>query len=107
MKEPSMDVSSHAAARPLDGRTVLVVEDSPAQRAHAVLAVQELGAARVIEAMNGLEGLAQLAQEPAVDLVLSDLEMPEMDGVTFIGDLAARGYSPQVIIVSGHDAGVL
>lgn len=102
-----MAAPSQPADAPLHGRTVLVVEDSAAQRAHVVAAVRELGAIRILEAANGLEGLAQLAQEPAIDLLLSDLEMPEMDGVTFIGDLAARGYRPQVVIVSAHDAAVL
>ena len=91
----------------MSGRTVLVVEDSMVQRAHAVSVVTELGAARVLEAAHGLEGLEQLALERRIDLVLSDLEMPQMDGVTFIGELAARGYRPEVVILSSQESAVL
>ncbi len=98
---------SRNPARPLVGQQVLVVEDSEVQRAHAVGLVGELGAAQILEARDGAEGLTILAQEPGIGLVLSDLEMPHMDGVAFIGELAARGYRPRVVIVSSQEAEVL
>ena len=79
---------------------MLVVEDSTVQRAHAVSLAAELGAEHILEAADGVEGLSALAESGTVDLVLSDLEMPRMEGVTFIGELAARGYRPRVIIIS-------
>ena len=84
----------------LSGLDVLVVEDSAVQRGHAVDLAKELGAARILEASDGVEGLGVLAENDGVDLVISDLEMPRMEGVTFIGELAARGYRPRVLIVS-------
>jgi len=92
---------------PLQGRTVLVVEDSAVQRAHAVDLVTRLGADRVLEGANGVEGLARLAEHSGIDLVLSDLEMPTMDGVRFIGEFAARGYRPELIVLSSHEHSVL
>ena len=92
---------------PLSGRTVLVVEDSSVQRAHAVATVAELGAARVLEAAEGREGLERLAGHPGIDLVLTDLEMPVMDGITFIGEFAARGFRPQVVVLSSQEPGVI
>lgn len=92
---------------PMLGLTVLVVEDSGVQRDHAASLAKSLGATRVLEAADGLEGLAILAAEPRVDLVLSDLEMPRMDGISFIGEVAARGYRPRVIIVSSQETEVL
>lgn len=93
--------------KPMTGLHVLIVEDSLVQRAHAVSLVEQLGATDIREASNGDEGLTILAQEPGIDLVLSDLEMPHMDGVAFIGELAARGHRPRVIIISFREAEVL
>jgi EAL domain-containing protein (putative c-di-GMP-specific phosphodiesterase class I)/CheY-like chemotaxis protein len=86
---------------------VLVVEDSALQRAHAVALVAGLGAAEVMEARDGLDGLGQLARNQAIDLVLTDLDMPGMDGITFISEFAARGFRPQVIILSSQEAAVI
>ncbi len=92
---------------PMLGLRVLVVEDSDVQRAHAVSLVQAMGVEGVWEASDGEEGLVVLAKEGGIDLVLLDLEMPGMDGVTFIGEVAARGFRPRVIIVSSQEAEVL
>ncbi|HEV2700970.1 MAG TPA: response regulator, partial [Steroidobacteraceae bacterium] len=62
-------------------RSVLLVDDSAAQRAYAVALCQELGIREVREASNGLEALALLgALEAPPDLLIIDLEMPTMDG---------------------------
>ncbi len=94
-------------ALPLAYRLVLVVEDSDVQRAHAVSVTKEMGAPQVLEAADGAEALEVLRNHPNVDLVLCDLEMPGMDGVSLIGEIAARGYRPDVVIVSAQDASVL
>lgn len=95
-----------ASVRLLEGRQVLVVEDSLLQRGHAVELLRGLGAAAVHEAGNGVEGLARLGQA-SVDLVVTDLEMPQMDGITFIGEFAARGFRPALVILSGLDPAIL
>ena len=92
---------------PMAGLHVLVVEDSLVQRTHAVSLLEGMGAAKVWEAVDGLEGLAMLDRHGEVELVLSDLEMPRLDGVAFIGELAARGFRPRVVIVSSQEAEVL
>jgi adenylate cyclase len=58
--------------------TVLVVDDDPLNRAMLSMSIGGLGH-RVLEAGNGLEAIAVLGEHP-IDLVLTDIEMPEMDG---------------------------
>jgi EAL domain-containing protein (putative c-di-GMP-specific phosphodiesterase class I)/CheY-like chemotaxis protein len=89
------------------GRSVLVVEDSKSQRAFAVELIREMGAPRVFEAGNGVEALAVLEREPGIDLVFCDLEMPQMDGMALIGEMAARSINPYLIILSAHETVVL
>ena len=57
----------------------------------------------VLEAASGVEALQiiQERQEP-VDLVVSDVVMPEMDGPTLLGELRKRHPDLKVIFVSGY-----
>jgi len=101
------DPTPASVSLPLAGRMVMVVEDSALQRAHLAGLVQELGAPEPLQAADGLQALAHLERAPAIDLILTDLEMPGMDGVTFIGEMASRGYRPELIIVSSQEQNVL
>jgi len=92
---------------PLSGRVVLVVEDSSLQREHGVEIARRLGAQRVLAAGDGVEGLEQLDRNPDIGLVITDLEMPRMDGIRFIGEFAARGFRPELVIASSHGPAVL
>lgn len=65
--------------------TVLCVEDERDVRELIVEELQDAGL-RVIQAENGKEGLdAILTQRP--DIVISDITMPEMDGIAMLGEL--------------------
>lgn len=60
--------------------TLLVIEDSPRQRAEIRRAVEPVGLFdRILESGNGIDGLKMLLAEP-VDVVLCDVEMPGLDG---------------------------
>jgi EAL domain-containing protein (putative c-di-GMP-specific phosphodiesterase class I)/CheY-like chemotaxis protein len=83
---------------------VLVVDDSPLQRKSTVLALHRVGIDIVGEASNGHEALAvidRLLVPPAI--VVVDLDMPGMDGIELIQQLAAKNYRPAIIIGSGAD----
>jgi EAL domain-containing protein (putative c-di-GMP-specific phosphodiesterase class I) len=88
-------------------RKVLVIEDSWTQRAHAVAVVKSLGAAEVLEAGDGIEALEIIDRDDEIDLILCDLEMPRMDGVALIGEIAARELNPHILILSSLEPGVL
>ena len=85
--------------------TVLLVEDEPQVRAVAARAMRAAGY-RVLEATNGRDGLQVARRErDAVDLIVSDVVMPEMGGKEMVE--LARQFLPSaaVLFVSGYTAG--
>jgi two-component system chemotaxis response regulator CheY len=66
-------------------RTILTVDDSTSMRQMVKATLQSAGYG-VIEAADGQEAL-DFARENAVDLVISDVNMPRMDGITLVSEL--------------------
>ncbi len=64
------------------GATILIVDDSVSIR-QSVRFILEQNGYTVIEAADGLEGLKRLS-ESKVQLVISDINMPNMDGLTMV-----------------------
>lgn len=64
-------------------KTILVVDDSSSLRALVKLSLTRAGYA-VIEASDGKAGLAQLDSGAAVNMIVSDVNMPNMDGIAFV-----------------------
>ena len=56
----------------------------------------------VLEAGNGVEAIEVLDKQGDVDLVVSDVVMPEMDGPTLLKELRRRNPNVKVIFVSGY-----
>jgi CheY-like chemotaxis protein/anti-sigma regulatory factor (Ser/Thr protein kinase) len=93
-----------AAAGPSDPaaeHTVLVVDDSPVDRHLAGGIVQKLEGWRAAFAGNGREALAVLERQPP-DIVLTDLLMPEMDGLELVQAVRARHPLVPVILMTAH-----
>jgi two-component system, chemotaxis family, chemotaxis protein CheY len=88
---------------------VLVVDDSKATRRHIGRLLADLGIENVIEAENGVVAVATLA-ETMVDLVLTDYNMPEMDGralTEYIRTQSWQNSVPILMITSEQDVGRL
>ena len=62
---------------------VLVIDDSPTMRQLILFALKRIGDFQLVEASDGLDGLKKLAAD-RFDLILTDLNMPVMDGLKFI-----------------------
>jgi two-component system, cell cycle sensor histidine kinase and response regulator CckA len=94
---------STRAAPDLTGRgTILLVEDEEGLRSLNARGLKSRGYT-VIEAGNGVEALEALDHEGGeVDLVVSDVVMPEMDGPTLLKKLRERDPDIKFIFVSGY-----
>jgi two-component system chemotaxis response regulator CheY len=73
---------------PSGKKNVLVIDDASLVRAYYRQALEKAGY-RVDEAMNGLEGLEKLLMQP-FDVVIVDVNMPQMDGMTFLSTLRSK-----------------
>ncbi len=88
-------------------KKVLVVDDEPGLRQSLGLLLTDAGYAVTAE-QNGRRALDRAIAE-AFDLVLCDVRMPEMDGLTFLRQYRQRGGSALVIVMSaygGEDAAI-
>jgi two-component system cell cycle sensor histidine kinase/response regulator CckA len=93
----------HAAGADLTGQgTILLVEDEEGLRALNARGLASRGYT-VLQAGNGLEAIEVLEKSAGrVDLVVSDVVMPEMDGPTLLRELRSRSPDLKVIFVSGY-----
>jgi two-component system, cell cycle sensor histidine kinase and response regulator CckA len=82
--------------------TVLLVEDEETVRSFASRALSTRGY-KVIEAASGVEALEIMDREKGeIDLVLSDVVMPEMDGPTLMRHLRQRKPGIRIVFMSGY-----
>jgi len=68
------------------GKMVLVVDDSPTMRQMVAFTLTGAGF-QVVEAGNGKEAVGKIASGAKPDLVVTDLNMPEMDGISLIKEI--------------------
>jgi two-component system cell cycle sensor histidine kinase/response regulator CckA len=97
------DQVKRAASADLTGQgTILLVEDEEGLRALNARGLASRGYT-VLEAGNGLEAIDRLEKfDGQVDLVVSDVVMPEMDGPTLARELRRRNPDLKIIFVSGY-----
>jgi two-component system, cell cycle sensor histidine kinase and response regulator CckA len=82
--------------------TILLVEDEEGLRALNARGLASRGYT-VIEASNGVEAMEMLERQGGkVDLVVSDVVMPEMDGPTLLKELRKKNPETKIIFVSGY-----
>ena len=81
---------------------ILVVEDDDAVRSFVVRALQNAGY-EIDQACDGAQGLQTIEDmQAAYDLVLSDIRMPEMDGIEMAKAAASRFPGLKIMLVTGY-----
>lgn len=102
---PTEETPAAAPARPADLTgvgTILLVEDEDGLRSLNARGLKSRGYT-VLEAANGVDALTALeARDGEVDLVVSDVVMPEMDGPTMLREMRSRNPHLRIIFVSGY-----
>lgn len=86
-------------------KTVLTVDDSRTMREMLLLALQDAGY-RVLQAEDGLVGLQVLKERPA-DVIITDINMPRLDGFGFIEHVrrdATHRAVPILVLTTESDA---
>jgi two-component system chemotaxis response regulator CheY len=91
---------------------VLLVDDSPSARRFMRRVLENIGISHLVEAANGREAVAILT-DTMVDLVITDYNMPEMDGKELVDHIRGQGWQRSVPILmvtsetnSGRLAGI-
>jgi two-component system, cell cycle response regulator len=108
---PSSDQRPDPSARPLVSQhpldqgppglgRILVVDDEEAVRTAIVDSLRQVGY-EVCDASDGASALEYLAREPFA-LVITDIVMPAMDGLSFIKTAGQRGYRTAYIVMTGY-----
>lgn len=92
---------------PVSSLTAMVVEDHDFQRHTVARMLRTLGVTDVAEARDGREALAKLHAMQQIDLVVCDLDMPEMDGMEFLRHLGEEHSMASVVICSAQDKTLL
>jgi len=93
VKKPAADMTGQG--------TILLVEDEDPVRAVNARALTARGYT-VLEAASGVEALQIMEESGPVDLVVSDVVIPEMDGPTLLRELRKRHPTLKVVFVSGY-----
>ena len=77
---------------------ILAVDDSPTMRRIIINTLKRLGYDDVVEATDGRDAIAKLKVEP-ISFVITDWNMPEMDGLTFVTTLRGEAATKQLPVL--------
>lgn len=100
--ESPVDTPDKSQLKLGQGQTILLVEDNQSTR-EALMGSLALLNYQVVEATNGREALTLLTtQREHIDLVLSDVVMPEMGGAALFYAVRKQGFDIPVVLLTGH-----
>ncbi|QYO64251.1 response regulator [Leptolyngbya sp. 7M] len=100
------EVNQAPSLQPARSATILIVDDSLTLRHDLIRLFQQVGYT-IHQAENGLEALALLRQQPGINLVICDLEMPRLNGFEFLSQVQqdpALAPIPVVVLTSRNSA---
>jgi CheY-like chemotaxis protein len=88
-------------SRPMGRKRILVVDDEPSIRTLLRDAISSPDT-EIIMAENAARAMAMAEQHGSLDLVVTDIHMPGMDGLELAEHLAARGRATKFLFISGY-----
>lgn len=92
------------ALEPQATKTILTVDDAAFVHQIYRVSFRKIGGCTLVEATNGLEALRQLEAHGPVDLIILDLNMPQMDGLQFLDELKkGRHWGTHVMVSTTED----
>lgn len=83
--------------------TILVVDDDVFTAELTGMILEMIGYETVI-AEGGMDAMEKLAENPDIRLVVSDMNMPIMDGVQLFAELRQQGFNQPFVLLTGDDA---
>jgi len=86
--------------------TILVVDDDEFTAELTGLILESAGFSTVIAA-GGLDALEKMAADPTVRIVVSDMNMPFIDGIQLFAELREQGFRQPFVLLTGEDAAPL
>ncbi len=83
------------------GKNILIVDDSAVMRKIIQRSLRQAGIniSQIFEGGDGSEGLAVL-QENSPDLIFSDINMPNMNGLEFVKNVRAKGIQTPIVMIT-------
>lgn len=86
--------------------TILVVDDDEftAQLTGMILESADYG---VVIAVGGMEALEKISEDTTIRMVVSDMNMPVIDGIQLFAELREQGYNQPFVLLTGDDAAPL
>jgi CheY-like chemotaxis protein len=84
----------------LEGTTILVVDDVDSVR-QGLAELLRINGAKALEAVNGTAALSVMQQTPEVALVVTDIVMPDKEGIGLILELKRKYPATRIIAMSG------
>ncbi len=81
---------------------ILIVDDSSTMRKIISRSLRQAGLAvdEIYEAGDGIEGLGVIASGKSIQLILSDINMPNMDGLEFVKAVRGNGNSTPIVMIT-------
>lgn len=85
-------------------KKLLIVEDEKMIRQGIKIMVMrsQVPISEIIECKNGLEAL-EVIKTQSIDVMITDIRMPKMDGITLVKEIKKLPNMPKVIVISGYD----
>lgn len=82
---------------------VMIVDDEKMMRLvlRNIVNWEDIGFNIVDEAKDGEEALVKLSEDPSIDVVITDIQMPKMEGIELLEKIREKNLCPVVIILSG------